>query len=110
MQKESLDANEANEKATKELAEAQAEYNALVGEAKDLAKGKERAEKEAERLRKEAIALAKRQARQRKKILTDLAIYEEELALRGEENAEKLEVLRASVGRKPSCNKPKMPN
>ena len=95
LQKESLDANEANEKATKELAEAQAEYNALVGEAKDLAKERNDAEKEAERLRKEAIALAKRQAEQRKKILADLAIYEEELALQGEENAEKLEVLRA---------------
>ncbi len=95
LQKESIEANEANERATKELAEAQAEYNALVGEAKDLEKERSDAQKEAERLRKEAIALAKRQAEQRKKILADLAIYEEELALQGEENAEKLEVLRA---------------
>ena len=95
LRREAKTANKENEEATRELAEAQAEYNALVGEAKDLAKERSDAEKEAERLRKEAIQLAKRQAEQRKKILADLAIYEEELALQGEENAEKLEVLRA---------------
>ena len=90
-----------------ELAEAQAAYNALVGEAKDLEKERSDAAKEAERLRKEAIALAQRQAEQRKKILADLALYG---TLQGEENAEKLEVLRAKRSNKPSCNRPRMPN
>ena len=95
LQKEAVTANEDNEEATRELAEAQAEYNALVGEAAELEKTRSDAQKETERLAREAEALAKKRAEMRKKILADLAIYEKELLLQGEENAEQLDVLRA---------------
>ena len=95
LRREAKTANKENEEATRELAEAQAEYNALVGEAAELEKTRSDAQKEAERLAREAEALAKKRAEMRKKILADLAIYEEELLLQGDEKAEELEVLRA---------------
>jgi hypothetical protein len=107
LQRESLEANEANKEATAELAQAQAEYNALVGEAKELVQERADAEREAERLRKEGEALAKKQAQMRMKILEDLAIYEQELGLQGEENAEALEIMRTKRRQKAAMEQAK---